>query len=159
MVIEEKGEFMPDTEILGGSLGDPPPDDPKKESHNPGRAIYKKKLEEYQGLSPEEKSKALRETWGEIAMAAALRAKQLVATCSVKDFGRLQQIINAGSTAVEKAFPKEERSVAQQTAPQFIVQLFGSLGQGARAIAAPQTPIVINPPPPALTSQPPKEGE
>ena len=115
-----------------GELADPGKD------HNPGRGIYRKQLEAFAQLTDNEKLDALRETWKEVAMGAAVRAKTFVATCSPKDFGGLHKLISAAAVGIEQAFPRKQEAASQQ----FIINMFGSLGQRAAAIAAPPIPII-----------------
>ena len=107
-------------------------------NHNPGRGIYRRELERYTKLTEDEKLTRLRDIWKEVAMGTATRAKAFVSTCSPKDFSNLQRLIAAGATAIDKAFPEK----ATPLAPKFIVNLFGSLGQRAAAIAMPPVPII-----------------
>ena len=73
-------------------------------------------------------------------MGVALRAKAFSTTCSPKDFGRLYQLIMSGAVSMDKAFPPKE----QNNAPRLVVNLFGSLGQRAGAIATPVVPTVVD---------------
>jgi len=107
-------------------------------NHNPGRGIYRRELEAFAQLSDDDKLDVLRETWKEVAMGAAVRAKTFVATCSPKDFSSLHKLISAAAVGIEQAFP--QRREAPNT--QFIINMFGSLGQRAAAIASPPVPTI-----------------
>jgi hypothetical protein len=109
-------------------------------SHNAGRGIYRRQLEKFAKLDSTKKHDILKETWKEVAMGAALRAKAFVATCAPKDFGRLYQMIMAGAVSIDKAFPPKQEAL---NAPSFVFNMFGSLGQRAAAIAMPSVPIQI----------------
>lgn len=109
-------------------------------SHNAGRGIYRRQLEKFAKLESTKKHDILKETWKEVAMGAALRAKAFVATCAPKDFGRLYQMIMAGAVSIDKAFPPKQEAL---NAPSFVFNMFGSLGQRAAAIAMPSVPIQI----------------
>lgn len=123
-------------EDIGGLDEDETPD--KGKDHNPGRGLYRKQLAKFAALKDEDKHTLLRETWKEVAMGAAARAKAFVATCSPKDFGNLQRMVLSGAVAIDKAYPPKQ----EELAPKFIVNMFGSLGQRAAAIATPPTPII-----------------
>src|SRR5262245_455235 len=97
----------------------------KGRDHNPGRAIYRRELEEFAALSDNDKLEALRGVWKEIAMGAAVRAKLFVKQCSPAEFSTLQKLISAAETGIQNAFPQKREA----TSPQFIVNMFGSLGQ------------------------------
>jgi hypothetical protein len=124
-------------EDIGGLDPGETPDNPGKD-HNPGRGIYRTKLKEFALLKDEDKHHALRETWKEVAMGAATRAKAFVATCSPKDFGALQRLIISGAVSLDKAFPPKQEPLG----PKFIVNMFGSLGQRAASIATPDIPTI-----------------
>lgn len=109
--------------------------DPK----NLGRGIHRRTIEKFAALPDEDRRKMLKDTWAEVAMGAATRAKQFVATCSPKDFGRLYQMIMSGAVAIDKAFPPQKQEIQ---APAFVVNMFGSLGQRAAAIASPTVPTI-----------------
>ena len=111
--------------------------DPGKD-HNPGRAIYKRELTKFAGLPEKDRQYVLKETWKEVAMGAALRAKTFVATCSPRDFGNLQRLIMSGAIAIDKAYPPKQEALT----PKFIINMFGSLGQRAAEIAMPRTPTI-----------------
>lgn len=113
----------------------------KGKDHNPGRSIYRRELNKFSKMKEEDKHTMLRETWKEVAMGAASRAKAFVATCSPRDFGTLQRLVVSGAIAIDKAFPQK----AEVYSPKFIVNMFGSLGPRAVAIAQPLTPIDITP--------------
>ena len=123
-------------EDIGGLDDGEVPD--KGKNHNPGRGIYKKQLAAFVKLNDEDKHKLLKETWKEVAMGAASRAKAFVATCSPKDFGNLQRLVMSGAISIDKAFPPKQEALA----PKFIVNMFGSLGSRAAAIATPAVPTI-----------------
>lgn len=108
-------------------------------SHNPGRAIYKEKLEEFAKLDDKEKHALLQQTWKDIAMGAALRAKQFISTCSPKDFNNVYRLVMSGAVAIDKAYPPEKKLPPPLT-PALVVNMFGTLGQRAANIAMPETP-------------------
>lgn len=122
-------------EDIGGLTEDETPDQGR--DHNEGRGIYRRQLEKFAVLESTAKHDILKETWKEVAMGAALRAKAFVATCAPKDFGRLYQMIMAGAVSIDKAFPPKQEPL---NGPSFVFNMFGSLGQRAAAIAMPQTP-------------------
>ena len=108
-------------------------------SLNPdGRGKHRRALEKFTTLDTKEQHATLREHWKQVAMGVALRAKSFSTTCSPKDFGRLYQLIMSGAVSLDKAFPPKEQS----TAPRLVVNLFGSLGQRAAAIAIPKVPTI-----------------
>lgn len=104
-----------------------------------GRGKYKRQLEKFMTLDDDTKHRTLKDTWKEVAMVAASRARQFAATCSPKDFGRLYQLIMSGAVSIDKAFPKTEHV----NSPSLVVNMFGSLGQRAARIAIPPTPETI----------------
>lgn len=104
-----------------------------------GRGKHRRSLERFATLDPKEQHATLRETWKQVAMGVALRAKSFATTCSPKDFGRLYQLVMSGAVSIDKAFPPREQD---KQAPRLIVNLFGSLGNRAGNIAIPQTPVV-----------------
>jgi hypothetical protein len=106
-----------------------------------GRGKHRRSLEQFATLDPKEQHHALRDTWKQVAMGVALRAKSFATTCSPKDFGRLYQLVMSGAVSLDKAFPPKE----QTQSPRLVVNLFGSLGQRAAAIAIPKVPTIINP--------------
>jgi hypothetical protein len=106
--------------------------------HNPGRGIYRRQLEAFTTLKDEAQITLLRDTWKEIAMGAATRAKAFVATCSSKDFGTLQRLIAAGTASMDQAFPPQQSALSTN----LIINMFGSLGQRAASIAAPAIPTI-----------------
>ena len=114
---------------------------PKVPDNPDGRGRYRRALEHFTTLKDEEKHSALRETWKEVAMGAALRAKALVATCSPKDFSMLYRVVMAGAVAIDKAYPPAEHK--RDHSPALVVNMFGSLGQRAAAIAMPPTPETL----------------
>jgi hypothetical protein len=111
----------------------------KGKDHNPGRGIYRRQLEKFSTLPDDEKHKLLRETWKEVAMGTITRAKAFVSTCSPKDFGSLQRLVISSAVSLDKAFPPVKEPLA---GPKFIVNLFGSLGPRAAAIATPPIPLI-----------------
>ena len=106
-----------------------------------GRGLYRRQLAEFAQLTDEDKQKTLRNTWKEVAMGAALRAKALVATCAPKEFSSLYRVIMSGAVAIDKAYPPDERK--RDHSPSLVVNMFGTLGQRAAAIAMPTTPESI----------------
>lgn len=106
-----------------------------------GRAKYRRQLEQFALLEDDEKHNQLKETWKEVAMGAAIRAKALVSTCSAKEFHLLQRVITAGAIAMDKGYPPTEQK--KDHSPALVVNMFGSLGQRAAAIAMPITPETI----------------
>ena len=119
---------------LGTTPLDLPPANPE------GRGIHRRALEKFVSKEVKEQHNQLRNTWKEVAMGVALRAKAFSTTCSPKDFGRLYQLIMSGAVSMDKAFPPKE----QNNAPRLVVNLFGSLGQRAGAIATPVVPTVVD---------------
>ena len=103
-----------------------------------GRGKHRRSLEAFATLDPKEQHHTLRDAWKQVAMGVALRAKAFATTCSPKDFGRLYQLVMSGAVSLDKAFPPKE----QNNAPRLVVNLFGSLGQRAGAIATPQVPTI-----------------
>lgn len=114
---------------------------PPVPTNNEGRGVYKRQLEHFATLKDEEKHTQLRDTWKEVAMGAALRAKALVATCSPKDFSSLYKVVMSGAVAIDKAFPETKKP---QVTSALVVNMFGSLGQRAARIAMPETPTTID---------------
>lgn len=125
---------------------DPPiqPEDPQEPTkgagtNNPdGRAVYTRKIRDFQALPVKEQNESIRETWKSVAMGIALRAKSFSTTCSPKDFGKLYQLVMSGSVSLEKAFPPDKHLQN----PQLIVNLFSSLGPRAASIAIPAVPAI-----------------
>jgi len=105
---------------------------------NPGRQAYRQELDAFTAMNDQDKRQALSETWKEIAMGAAVRAKLFVKQCKVTEFSSLQKLISAAATGLEQAFP--EKKEAPNT--QYIINMFGSLGQRAAAIASPPVPTI-----------------
>lgn len=108
-------------------------------TNNLGRGIHRRELEKFAKLDDKEKHTVLKETWKEIAMGAALRAKAFITTCAPKDFNNLYRMVMAGAVAIDKAYPP----VADKkppVSPSLVVNMFGSLGQRAAKIAMPETP-------------------
>ena len=132
------GDLSADEAIADIGGLDPGEKPDKGKNHNPGRGIYRRELEAFALKTDDQKLDALRETWKEVAMGAAVRAKTFVSTCAPKDFGQLHKLISAAATGIEQAFPQRREA----TNPQFIINMFGSLGQRAGAIATPSTPII-----------------
>lgn len=104
-----------------------------------GRGRYRRQLERFATLKDEEKHQTLKETWKEVAMGAALRAKSFVATCAPKDFTNLYRIIMSGAIAIDKAYPPrdQQRDLAHTA---LVVNMFGTLGQRAVNIVMPPLP-------------------
>lgn len=109
--------------------------------NNQGRGVYRRQLEQFSTLKDEEKHALLRETWKDVAMGAALRAKALIATCSPKDFSSMYKVVMSGAVAIDKAYPPEVKK--QLLTPALVVNMFGSLGQRAARIAMPETPAAV----------------
>lgn len=108
-------------------------------SLNPqGRGVYRRKVEEFDLLSPKEQNESIRTVWKSVAIGIAERAKSFSTTCSPKDFGRLYQLVMSGAVSIDKAFPPKE--VIQS--PKLVVNLFSSLGNRAAQIAIPAVPII-----------------
>lgn len=108
-------------------------------SGNPlGKAIHKKAIEDFESMTPKEQYDHLRATWRSIAMGIASRAKSFSASCSSKEFGKLYQLVSAGTASLDKAFPPKE----QTQSAKLIVNLFGSLGSRAASIAIPEVPTI-----------------
>jgi hexokinase len=108
-------------------------------SGNPlGKAVHKKAIEDFEALTPKEQYDSLRATWRSIAMGIASRAKTFSASCSSKEFGKLAQLVAAGTASLDKAFPPKE----QTQSAKLIVNLFSSLGQRAARIAIPEVPTI-----------------
>lgn len=105
-----------------------------------GRGVHRKALERFIAEPAGKQHAQLRDTWKEVAMGVALRAKAFATTCSPKDFGRLYQLIMSGAVSIDKAFPPKE----QVSAPRLVLNLFGSLGDRAARIAIPPVPPIIN---------------
>lgn len=114
-------------------------DTPATVTNNLGRGIHRRELEKFNKLDDKEKHALLKETWKEVAMGAALRAKAFITTCSPKDFTNVYKVVMAGAVAIDKAYPPvaEKKPPAS---PSFVVNMFGSLGQRAAKIAMPETP-------------------
>lgn len=98
-----------------------------------------KKLAKFAADTNEQQLTELRKTWKETAYMIALRAKGFANQCSPQEFGRLYQLIMSGAVSIDKAFPPKEQG---HNAPAFVVNMFGSLGQRASAIAAPPVPTI-----------------
>ena len=111
-------------------------------TNNQGRGVYRRQLEQFSTLKDEEKHALLRETWKDVAMGAALRAKALIATCSPKDFSSMYKVVMSGAVAIDKAYPPEAKK--QLLTPALVVNMFGSLGQRAARIAMPETPLTVD---------------
>ena len=111
----------------------------KGESGNPlGRGAHNAAIEEFRGLTREQRYQKLRDDWAEISQAVMIRAKQFAKTCSPQEFGKLYQLIMSGAVSLDKAFPPKE-----QQQPTIQVNMFGSLGQKAKQIVVPQTPMTV----------------
>lgn len=120
-----------------------------------GRAKYKRQLEHFATLNDDDKLKSIRETWKEVAMVAATRAKQLASTCAAKDFGKLYQLIMSSAISLDKAFPPKKEP-PPPAPPPLVFNLFGSLGQRAVSVVTPQTPEVVTV---QAKELPPSEGD
>lgn len=108
-------------------------------SGNPlGKAVHRKAIEEFEDLTPKEQHEHLRALWRSIAMGIASRAKTFTASCSSKEFGKLYQLVQAGTASLDKAFPPKE----QTQSAKLIVNLFSSLGSRAASIAIPTVPTI-----------------
>lgn len=121
-------------------------------TNSKGRGLYRRQLEQFSTLKDEEKHALLRETWKDVAMGAALRAKALIATCSPKDFSSMYKVVMSGAVAIDKAYPPEAKK--QLLTPALVVNMFGSLGQRAARIAMPETPLTIDVTPTATEETP-----
>ena len=97
-------------------------------------------LRRFAQLPPKEQHDILRDTWKQVAMGVAVRAKNFLTTCPPHDFGKLYQLVQAGAQALDKAFPPKE----QTSAPRLVVNLFGSLGDRAAKVAIPVVPHTID---------------
>ena len=128
------------TETIPGTRASLDTPEEQAVSNKDGRGVHRRALERFVSKETKEQHSELRETWKQVAMGVALRAKAFSTTCSPKDFGRLYQLIMSGAVSMDKAFPPKEQS----TALRLIVNLFGSLGQRAGAIATPVVPTVVD---------------
>lgn len=120
-------------------------------TNSKGRGLYRRQLEQFATLKDEEKHALLRETWKDVAMGAALRAKALIATCSPKDFSSMYKVVMSGAVAIDKAYPPEAKK--QLLTPALVVNMFGSLGQRAARIAMPETPLTVDVTPTSVTEE------
>ena len=103
-----------------------------------GRGVHRRALERFCAEPAVKQHAQLRDTWKEVAMGVALRAKAFATTCKPSDFGRLYQLVMSGAVSIDKAFPPKE----QVASPRLVVNLFGSLGERAARIAIPAVPVI-----------------
>lgn len=117
----------------------PPKGLPKGISGNwAGKGVHLRKVEEFEQLPEKEQHAYIRDLWKSIACGIAHRSRQFSATCAPKDFDKLYKLVQAGATAIDRAFPPKQ----ELQAPKLIFNLFNSLGQRATRIAVPEVPII-----------------